>query len=264
MKKLILILLGLTVLVSCVATTQEGKKVQTGFGKTFSGIARMVLSPLQIAAGLVEGISAMPYYLSTSLDTINKGLIASNAKVTLDDTYESAYGKRISRVPESGDTGEVFQRMKHASEYFQKVLNRYGVRDAEHYILTSIDTANSKGFTLFAVVYRPMDTIKVIDKYDGVTVRTFSRTDRLYYEPFAKDVDGRPVDTVIDWSGMPRELIKTQKAQAVMLTMAANVVVNEKKSPEYWDAEKRWIAGEFEDITEQKMNAVRNKMKIEN
>ena len=264
MKKLILILLGLTVLVSCVATTQEGKKVQTGFGKTFSGIARMVLSPLQIAAGLVEGISAMPYYLSTSLDTINKGLIASNAKVTLDDTYESAYGKRISRVPESGDTGEVFQRMKHASEYFQKVLNRYGVRDAEHYILTSIDTANSKGFTLFAVVYRPMDTIKVIDKYDGVTVRTFSRTDRLYYEPFAKDVDGRPVDTVIDWSGMPRELIKTQKAQAVMLTMAANVVANEKKSPEYWDAEKRWIAGEFEDITEQKMNAVRNKMKIEN
>jgi hypothetical protein len=63
---------------------------------------------------------------------------------------------------------------------------------------------------------------------------------------------------------MPREIIKTQKAQAVMLTMAANVVVNEKKSPEYWDAEKRWIAGEFEEITEQKMNAVRNKMKIEN
>lgn len=263
MKRTLLMLLCAVVLVSCTATTPDGKRSQTGFGKAFTGIAKLVLSPIQIAAGMVEGIASMPYYLSTSLENINKGMIASNAKVTLDDTYESAYGKRISGVAASGDTGEAFQRMKHASEYFQKVLGRYGVKDANHYILTSIDTANSKGFTLFAVVYRPFDTIKVIDKYDGVTVRTFSSSDRLYYEPFEKDVNGRRIDTVVDWSGLPRELIKTQKAQAVMLTMAANMVVNEKRSPEYWDVEKRWIAGEFEEITEQKMNAVRNKMKIE-
>jgi hypothetical protein len=27
-----------------------------------------------------------------------------------------------------------------------------------------------------------------------------------------------------------------------MLTMAANSVVNEKHTPDYWDIEKRWIA----------------------
>jgi hypothetical protein len=264
MKRLFLVLLCIMFFASCTTTNREGKKVQTGFGKALVGVTQLILSPLQIAAGLLEGIASMPYYLSTSLEDINKGMVAANAKLTLDDTYESAYGKRISGVSPSGDTGETFQRMKHASEYFQKVLNRYGVKDANHYILTSIDVANSKGYTLFAVVYRPLDTIKVIDKYDGVTVRTFSSTDRLYYEPFEKDVDGRPLDTLIDWSGMPREFVKTQKGQAILLTMAANSAVNEKKSPEYWDVEKRWIAGEFEEITEQKMNAVRNKMKIEN
>jgi hypothetical protein len=61
---------------------------------------------------------------------------------------------------------------------------------------------------------------------------------------------------------MPRDFITTQKGQALMLTMAANSVVNEKRTPDYWDIEKRWIAGEYEAIVEQKMNSVKNKMKI--
>ena len=192
-----------------------------------------------------------------------KGMIAANAKITLDDTYEAAYGKRIKAVDPSGDTGEVFRRMKHATEYFQRVLRRYGVHDADNYILTSIDTATGKGYTLFAVVYRPQAEITVKDKYDGSTPRTFSRDDRLYYEPFEKDINGRKLDVIIDWAGMPRDFITTQKGQALMLTMAANSVVNEKKSPEYWDIEKRWIAGEYESIVDEKMSVVRNKMKIE-
>jgi hypothetical protein len=189
-------------------------------------------------------------------------MIAANAKVTIDDTYEAAYGKRISAVPESGDTGEVFRRMKHATEYFQKVLKRFGVRDADKYILTSIDAATGKGYTLFAVVYRPYDSIRVTDKYDGTTVRSFTKEDRLYYEPYAKDVNGRNIDTVVDFAGLPREFITTQKGEALMLTMAANSVVNEKKTPDYWDIEKRWISGEYEAIVDQKMNSVKNKMKI--
>ncbi len=86
-----------------------------GLGKAMLGVAQLVLSPLQIAAGLLEGIAAFPYYLSTGLKEINEGMIAANAKVTLDDTYEAAYGKRINAVPESGDTGETFRRMKHAT-----------------------------------------------------------------------------------------------------------------------------------------------------
>jgi len=260
MKRKLIILFICLLFVACAAGN-EGKP-KTGLGRAMLGIAQLVLSPLQIAAGLLEGIASIPYYLNTDVQTINKGMIDANARITLDDTYESAYGKRISAVPESGDTGEVFQRMKHASEYFQKVLHRYGIADSGKYILTSIDTANSKGYTLFAVVYRSAETINVIDKYDGKTRRTYERSDRMYYEPMEKDITGKRLDRVIDWAALPRDLIKTQKAQALLITMAANSVVNEKKSPEYWDVEKRWIAGEYEEITEEKMSAVRNKMKI--
>jgi hypothetical protein len=254
--------LCLMLIVSCTTTNEQGQEVKTGFGKAAIGLAQLILSPLQIAAGLLEGIASVPYYLSMNVQDINKGMIAANAKITLDDTYESAYGKRIKAIPETGDTGEVFQRMKHASEYFQKVLHRYGVPNANNYILTSIDTASPKGYTLFAVVYRPATSIRVIDKYDGRTIRNFDSSDRLFYEPFAKDVNGRSLDTIIDWAALPREYIKTQKAQAMILTMAANSVANEKRSPDYWETERRWIAGEYQEITEQKMNSVRNKMKI--
>jgi len=52
--------------VSCTTVTPDGRKVMTGFGRTVSGIVELALSPFQVAAGLMEGISAMPYYLSTS------------------------------------------------------------------------------------------------------------------------------------------------------------------------------------------------------
>lgn len=263
MKKIIPALcLCLLLTLSCATNNEGAKKVSSGFGKALVGVAQLVLSPLQIAAGLLEGIAAIPYYMATSLEDINKGMVAANAKITIDDTYEAAYGKRIHTVAASGDTGEVFRRMKHATEYFQKVLRRYGVHDADHYILTSIDTATGKGYTLFAVVYRPQEKIRVLDKADGSTPRTYTREDRLYYEPFAKDANGKKLDVIIDWAGLPREYITTQKGQALMLTMAANSVVNDKRTPDYWDIEKRWIAGEYEAIVDQRMNAIKNKMKI--
>ncbi|MDA8125008.1 MAG: hypothetical protein M0009_07470 [Deltaproteobacteria bacterium] len=264
MKRLLgLLLVCLLFLSSCAPQSpQGGKSPNSGLGLAALGLVNLILSPIQIAAGVLQGIASVPFYLNMNPEQINAGLIAANAKVTLDDTYESAYGKRISAVPQTGDTGEVFRRMKHASEYFQKVLTRYGVKDAGHYFLTSIDTANNQGYTLFAVIYRPSDSVTVIDKYDGKTVRTFTREDRLYYEPFARDAQGRPLDTVIDWAGLARDFYATQKAQAVLITMAANAVVNEKRSLDYWDIENRWIAGEFEAIVEQRMNSVKNKMKL--
>jgi hypothetical protein len=275
-KKIFAALIMLLFLLACAAPEPappptSGKKPQAataqaqakhGFQKVGLGILQLVLSPFQIAAGLLEGIASMPYYLSTSLNEINKGMIQANAKITLDDTYESAYGKRISAVPDTGDTGEVFRRMKHATDYLQKVLKRYGVAHPEHYILTSIDTANNMGYTLFAVVYRPYNTIRVTDKYDGKTIQTFEKADRLYYEPFEKDVIGQPLDVIVDWAGLSRDFIGTQKAQAILITMAANSIVNGKKSPDYWDAERRWIAGEYRVIVEEKMSSVKNKMKL--
>ncbi len=266
-RSLGVLLICFVCIAGCAPQVQQGgqtggKAPGGGLGLAAQGIVNLILSPIQIAAGVLQGIASVPFYMNMSVQKINAGLIDAQAKVTLDDTYESAYGRRIASVPETGDTGEVFRRMKHASEYFQKVLTRYGVKDARRYILTSIDTANNMGYTLFAVVYRPYDSVTVIDKYDSRTVRTFTREDRLFYEPFERDSQGRPLDTPIDWAGLTREVYATQKAQAVLMTMAANAIVNEKKSPDYWEIEKRWMAGEFQAIVEQKMNSVRNKMKI--
>lgn len=256
MKRLALGIMSLLLIVSCAAAPQSGPNAHHGFRSALKGLTHLVLSPIQIASGLLEGISSMPYYLSTNIHEINKGMIQAQAKVTLDDTYDWAYGRRLNQVADDGNTGEVFRRMKHATRYFQKVLRGYGVHNADEYILTSIDTANSEGYTLFAVIHRPAEAIHVPDKYNPSYTRHFSRVDRLYYEPFSSDIQGRPLDTVVDWAGLPREYIKTQKAQAILITIAANSVLNEKKSPDYWDIENRWLNGEYRTITDEKLSEV--------
>jgi hypothetical protein len=247
-KYLSILLISVLFITGCATPQQGGPNAGRGLSSAMLGVMHLILSPIQIAAGLLEGVAAVPYYAGTALGDINAGLIKAQAKVTLDDTYESAYGKRISQVDPSGDTGEVFRRMKHASEYFQKILQRHGVKDSSSYILTSIDTANNKGYTLFAVVYRPAKSIAVIDKYDGKTVRNFTSDDRLYYEPFKTDANGKSLDVIVDWAGIPTAQYETQKQQAVLLTLAANAVASEKMRTDYWAAEKSWTDGQYEDL----------------
>lgn len=263
MKRILVVfLLALVVFAACAAPNQQGPSPEHGASSALQGLAHLILSPIQIAAGLLEGIASIPYFLSTGVHEVNRGMIDAQASVSLDDTYESAYGKKLDAVPESGETGAAFHRMKHATESFQRVLGAYGVYDAEKYILTSIDTANPEGYTLFAVVHRPLSRIRVIDKYDLSLVRSFSREDRLFYEPFQTDAAGLELDQVVDWAAMPREDIKSQKAQAIMITLAANSVIDGKRSPEYWEIERRWMAGEFKEITAQRLKTVRNRMQI--
>lgn len=262
LKYWVAILTSIMLFSGCAAPQKGGPDVERGFISAFRGIGHLILSPIQIAAGLAEGVAALPYYASTSLSAINDGLAKAQAKITLDDTYESAYGKRINQVSADGDTGEVFRRMKHATEYFQKVLTKYGVRDADRYILTSIDTANQQGFTLFAVVYRPAKSITVADKYDGRTLQKFTAEDRLFYEPFESDVNGKPLDIVIDWAGVPADYYKTQKQQALLLTLAANAVAEGKRRSDYWLAEKKWIAGDIQEVMQKQDEKVRKSLQI--
>jgi hypothetical protein len=42
--------------------------------------------------------------------------------------------------------------------------------------------------------------------------------------------------------------------------MAANSVVDGKKSPEYREVERRWIAGQYREITDERLVAVRERM----
>ena len=256
------LLVSVCLITACGTPQQGGPNAGRGFGGAMQGLLHLILSPIQIAAGLLEGVAALPYYAGTALGEINQGMIKAQAKITLDDTYEGAYGKRINQVNPSGDTGEVFRRMKHASEYFQKVLTHHGVTNPSNYILTSIDTANKNGFTLFAVVYRPAKSITVIDKYDGKTIRTFTSEDRLYFEPFQSDAKGNSLDVIVDWAGIPADQYSIQKQQAVLLTLAANAVASEKMRTDYWTAEKRWIGGEYETIMKAQNQKVEKAMGI--
>jgi hypothetical protein len=257
-----ILLISVFFITACAAPQQGGPSAEHGLSGAFQGLMHLILSPIQIAAGLLEGVAALPYYAGTALADINQGMVQAQAKITLDDTYEGAYGKRINQVNPSGDTGEVFRRMKHASEYFQKVLSHQGVANASSYILTSIDTAKNDGFTLFAIVYRPAKSINVIDKYDGKTVRNFTSDDRLYYEPFQFDAKGNPQDVIVDWAGIPTDQSASQKQQAVLLTLAANAVASEKRRADYWVAEKRWIDGQFSEIMKTQNQKVEQAMKI--
>lgn len=261
MKKVVIILLCVCFISCTTPPPKEGPSVEHGFSTALAGLGHLLLSPLQIAAGLLEGIASVPYYLSTSLQEINQGLVEAQADITLDDTYESAYGKRLTQVPVNGDTGEIFRRMKHATEFFQKVLKQYGIMESNHYILTSIDDSSGE-YVLLAVVYRIADAIEIIDKYDGKTFRTFSSIDRLFYEPYAKDVNINQLDTIIDWAALSIAAIQTQKAQAIFITLAANSVLNEKRTPEYWDIEKRWLAGQARQIVEQRSNDMNRRIGI--
>lgn len=271
MKKIAVFTIGFLMVVMGVAhnnwagtdNEKKGPSTSHGFGTALTGLAHLVLSPIQIAAGIAEGISSIPFYLSTSIHELNKGLITAQSKITLDDTYDAAYGKRLSEVKADGNTGDVFRRMKHATVYFQKILKQYGVANYENYILTSIDTASSKGYTLFAVVYRPSKTIEVLDKYDGKTRRSFSFDDRLYYEPFETSVNGSKLDTIIDWTGIARKSVESQKGQAILLTMAANAVIEAKRTETYWGVEKRWVTGDYQQIVDTRMKEVGSKMQVQ-
>ncbi len=263
MKKFFIALLCFGFISACGAPSpkKSGPSMEHGLSTALAGLGHLLLSPIQIAAGLLEGIASVPYYLSTSLHSINQGLIEAQAGITLDDTYESAYGERLKDVPKSGDIGVVFRRMKHATQFFQKVLKEYGVYESNHYILTSIED-NSGQYTLLAVVYRPTEQIEVIDKRDVNKKRSFSSVDRLFYEPFGQHSNGNPLDALIDWAALPNELIKTQKAQAILITLAANAVLNDKRTPEYWHIENRWLAGEAREIVEQRIEEMNKRMGI--
>lgn len=263
MKKL-MIDTGLSVCLisACAHNQNSGPNAGHGLNGFFRGIAHLVLSPIQIAAGLLEGVASLPYYASTGLHAINQGMVDAQAKITLDDTYDAAYGKRIHEVKPDGDTNEKFQRMKHATTYLQKVLKQYGVADYDHYYLTSIDTANRQGATLFAVVYRPKNSITVVDKYNHKTIRNFTTEDRLFYEPYRTDIDGKSLDKIVDWAGVPTNSYDTQKMQAVLLTLAANAIADGKKRTDYWEAEKSWIDGEYLKILEKQKLKMNQSMTI--
>ena len=135
--------------------------------------------------------------------------------------------------------------MRSATTFFQGIMRGHGEPDVERYVLTAIRTADTQGFTLYAVCRRPVDVITVVDKLNPTQVRRYTRDQLEFYQPFAFDAEDKPLDTIIDWAGLPRTNIRTQKAQAILMTLAANSILTDKHRPDYWSIERRWISGQF-------------------
>lgn len=247
-------------LASCAPSpTSQGPSVEHGLSTAVQGVGHLLLSPLQIASGLLEGIASLPYYLSTSLNEINQGLVNAQTRVTLENTYQSVYGKPLREVPESGDTGSVFNTMKSATQFFHRLLKQYRIPESHHYVLTSLEDDE---YLLLAVIYRSSEApIEVIDKYSH-QLSSLTPQEASFYVPFQQNTNGSLLDTVIDWAALPKTAVSTQKAQAILLTLAANSILNGKRSPDYWTAEKRWLRGETRSIVQERESYVRTRMGI--
>ena len=208
---------------------------------------RMTMTSQQIADGTAAGVAALPYYACAEipLETLNAALVERGAPVTLEDTYRYAFEMDWNSIQPHAVSGQRFYNMQSPSFYFQKLLKAFGVGDAENYIITNITTEWKRGMYLMAVIYRPQSQITVLDKFDGKSIRIYKTTDKGFYQPFRTDYYGRQLDKIIDWSVVPSDSTTQRQHQAVFYTLAANSILNYRSRADYWEAETRWLAGEY-------------------
>ena len=202
----------------------------------------------QVASIFDRGMAAQPYlvYSESSLEQINEFCkVDPGIRVSVEDTYRSAYGRDLEDALPSGDTGQKFRNMKEATIYLQKILKEYGRQDYEDYLLTSIDTARDKGYVLFAVVKRPERSISINVLPGTQSEKQLGPGDKEFYLPYLKDAQDKPLDKIIDWAGLPNDCYSSQPSQAILLTLTANQVLMDKTREDYWAAQEQWLKGDF-------------------
>ena len=262
-----LLLTSILLLGGCV--TPEGQLAWETFAR---GVAYLILSPLMIVAGLVQGLAFLPYTAGTSLAELNRALAQAHA-VPLDDAYRATYGVSISdpRVdPQTGQVaGEGFGFGRHrpeaifeATRAFQRILVMQGMPEekAQHYIIcANYSHTLSRGHILLSVVYRHpgVQSFRAVSKHTGI-VTTFRPDHRGSREPYERDVTGQVIDEVIDWAGIEYALLRNDKAVAMLMVLGAESVKSGKRLPNYWEIERRWMAGETAQIMRESFDKVGN------
>ena len=251
-RKIILGVATVMLLNACAPAHQQAKTAHPrGFDAMGHGLEQLVLSPFVIVAGLLEGIAMLPYYVAQDLHALNHALVQHQAPVDLERTYQYAYGQALT---ENAGGGRAFKRMAEATMHFQDVLKGYGVKHHRNYILTAVRSADDAGYTLCALVHRNQSAINVRVSEGGT--RTLTRADPEFFRPYRSDTQGRPIDIVIDWAAVPRHAITNQKAQAILMTLGANSVLQDRRSAEYWHAEQRWYAGQHKSVVARRQRSL--------
>ena len=88
-------------------------------------------------------------------------------------------------------------------------------------------------------------------------VATFRSDQRAWYEAYERDLDGQPIDDVMDWAAMEQDVLGQDKALATLLVLAAEAVKYDRRAPDYWTAERRWQAGDTTTLVQQSTDKVR-------
>jgi len=236
------------------AVGSPGRSSLEMIGRGFVGL---VLSPLMIVGGVAQGLAFLPYTVGTAASDLNRALVDAQA-VSLDSAYVATYGvsledPRVDRQTGdiTGETGYGRHRpdaMLDATRAFQRLLVSQGMPEdtARHYVLGGVYThARTRGHILLSVAYRHpgMEPFRARSKHTAI-VTTFRPEHMGWREPYERDARGQVVDEVIDWVAMDYAALRQDKVVAMLMVLAAEAVKTEKRSPDYWSVEPRWMTGD--------------------
>jgi hypothetical protein len=259
-------------LAGCAAPNGNGYQAAERGMQTFAtGLANLLLAPVMIVTGLLQGLAFLPYVAGLALDDLNRALMQARA-VTLEDSYRAAYGVSLQdpRVdPKSGQVaggGFGFGRFRpgalaDATDAFQRLLVSQGMQEsaARHYVIVADYThTRSRGVILLAVVYRHTgsDPFQVVSKHTGIS--TLMRPDSPgWRSAFERDVHGLLIDEVIDWTAIDYAALQQDKVVATLMSIGAESIKSGRRAHEFWSAEKRWLAGETAQVMAESSGKVR-------
>lgn len=247
----------------------DGRVAADTFGQ---GMKNLILSPFMIVAGIAQGLAFLPYTIGAGLTELNKGLLQANA-VPLDDSYKATFGVSIDDQRVDQKSGKVkgqdglygryrSEAIFEANRSLQRLLVSQGMpeREAKNYVLTgNYRYALTRNQILLAVVYRHPgeQPFRVSAKQTGI-VTTFRPDQRGWHEPYERDVNGQPIDEVVDWAAFDYKLLRQEKIVATLMVLAAESIKSGKRSPDYWQVEGPWMAGETAEIMRQSQSRVQS------
>jgi len=241
------------------------------------GMANLILSPFMIIGGLAQGLAFLPYTIGMGLDDFNRALRDAQA-VTMDDAYRATFNVTSIADPRVDQkTGEVAgedfgfgryrpEAMLEATRAFQRLLISQGMPEAkaQHYVIVGdYSQTRTQGHILIAVVYRhtAMQPFRVASKQTGI-VTTFRADQMGWRSPYERDVNGQPIDEVIDWVGIEYAALKQDRLVATLMVIAAESVKSGKRSPDYWQAERRWVAGATTQVMAESADRVKRALSL--
>jgi len=247
------------VLSSCAAPNYPGYQAAERGMQTFgTGLGNLILAPVMIVAGLLQGLAVLPYTVGLALNDVNRALLKAYA-VSLDDSYRAAYGVSISDPRVDRETGQVKDggfgsgryrpgALADASNAFQRLLVSQGMPEAvaRHYVVVADYThTRSRGVILLAVVYRHSGTepFQVSSKHTGIV--TMFRPENLgWRSAYERDINGQLIDEIINWTAIDYSSLQQDKLVATLMSIGTESVKSGRRAHEYWGAEQRWIAGQ--------------------